>query len=306
MKEGDAEAFREACKTHSYDARKHILPHGSYLINLAQPDEAKATQAYDCFLDDLKRCERLGIGLYNFHPGSTLGKPRQEALGRIAKALNKSHKETEFCKTVIENMAGHGNIIGGDFEDLRDIIKDVEDKSRIGVCLDTCHLFAAGHDIRTKEAYNAVLASFDQIVGLRYLSALHLNDSKAPLGSRRDLHQNIGLGYLGVEPFRLIVNDHRLAGLPMILETPNEENPQVWADEIKLLESFIGRAGDEEDFLETARILQASGAPERQKVGAVVERKAKEKADKEKKGTVKRGRKKRKESEEDESEGCSH
>ncbi|PWW77401.1 AP endonuclease [Tuber magnatum] len=287
MKEADATAFRAACEKHGFDPGKHVLPHGSYLINLANGDAEKAKKAYNCFLDDLKRCERLGIGLYNFHPGSTLGMSHSESLGRVSTALNKAHSETKFCITVLENMAGAGNVIGGKFEDLRDIIAKVKDKDRVGVCLDTCHLFAAGHDIRTKESYDRVMSNFDQIVGRKYLMALHINDSKAPLASKRDLHQNIGLGFLGLEPFRLIMNDERLEGLPLILETPMEEE-KTWAEEVKLLESLIGVEGDDPEFLATAEELASRGAGERRTAGIAAQKKAVKAAAK----PGKRGRKK--------------
>ena len=152
---------------------KHVLPHGSYLVNLAQADTAKAEQAYESFLDDLKRCDELGIGLYNFHPGSTGGADMGEACARIAKMLNRAHKETDNVVTLLENMAGAGNVVGGRFEDLRDIIRDVEDKTRVGVCIDTCHGFAAGYDLRTPEAFATTMKAFDDVVGMKYLRAFH-------------------------------------------------------------------------------------------------------------------------------------
>lgn len=142
-------------------------------MNLAQPDPTKADQAYKGFLDDLKRCEALGIKLYNFHPGTTGGEPRPEAIGRIAAQLNKAHKETETVVTLLENMAGAGNVIGNSWEDLRDIIELVDDKTRVGVCIDTCHAFAAGHDLRSPEAFSETMDAFDKIVGEKYLRAFH-------------------------------------------------------------------------------------------------------------------------------------
>lgn len=165
--------FISACKHHDYNAAEHAVPHGSYLVNLAQPDKDKAAQAYKGFLDDIKRCEALGIKLYNFHPGTTGGEPRPEAIGRIAQQLNKAHKETKSVVTLLENMAGAGNVIGNSWEDLRDIIALVEDKSRVGVCIDTCHAFAAGHDLRSPEAFAKTMDAFNTIVGEKYLRAYH-------------------------------------------------------------------------------------------------------------------------------------
>ncbi|KAI8821369.1 xylose isomerase-like protein [Fimicolochytrium jonesii] len=237
-------AFKAACTAAKLDPRKHLLPHGSYLINLASVDADKATQAFDAFVDELKRCEELGIGLYNFHPGAALKEPRDEAIARIASRINAAHKQTESIVIVIENMAGQGTVIGNTFEDLRDIIALVEDKRRVGVCLDTCHAFAAGYDIRTPETYAATLSTFSTTVGLPYLRALHLNDSKEPLGSKKDRHENLGKGKIGWEAFRCIMNDDRLNGLPMVLETPREDGPQgdlVYRREVELLYSLVGK-----------------------------------------------------------------
>ncbi|KAI5776665.1 xylose isomerase-like protein [Geopyxis carbonaria] len=313
LKAADITAFKAAAAAAPYDVARHVLPHGSYLVNLAQPDAEKATQAYNCFLDDLARCEQLGIALYNFHPGSTLGAPRAEALGRVAAALNKAHAATKSVVTVLENMAGAGNVIGCAFEDLRDIIADVTDKARVGVCLDTCHMFAAGHDIRTREAYEATMKSFDEIVGLKYLRAWHLNDSKAPLGSKRDLHANIGTGYIGLEAFRLLMNDERVHGMPMVLETPlKDDDVSTWAEEIKMLEGLVGVDGADEKFLEQSKELQEKGEAERKRVGEQVDKKtAKAKPKAKAKAAVKapaKGRAKKKakveESEPEDEEGC--
>lgn len=165
--------FMSNCRDHIYSAAEHALPHGSYLVNLAQSDNAKATQAYNAFVDDLARCDELGIKLYNFHPGSTLGDTKAAACKRIAAQLNKSHKATKSVITVLENMAGGGNIVGSTWEDLRDIIALVEDKDRVGVCIDTCHAFAAGHDLRTPEAFRKTMDTFNEVVGAKYLKAFH-------------------------------------------------------------------------------------------------------------------------------------
>lgn len=266
--------FKAFCLEHKYDAAKHILPHGSYLVNLAQADPEKADQAYNCFLDDLQRCEQLGIKLYNFHPGNTGPSPRPEAIQRIATQLNKAHKATSTVITVLENMAGAGNVIGSTWEDLRDIIALVEDKSRVGVCLDTCHAFAAGHDLRTPEAFKTTMESFDTTVGMSYLKALHLNDSKAPFQSQRDLHANIGTGFLGLRAFHNVVNFEPFQDLPMILETPVEKGPdgkdlddkRLEAGEIKLLEGLIGVDLNSEEFKRDEKRLYDLGAGERKKI----------------------------------------
>lgn len=282
LREEHALAFADACSTHSYDAPSHVVPHGSYLVNLANPDKEKATQAYDSFLDDLKRCSRLGISLYNFHPGNTNGEPRPEAIARLAAQLNRAHRETPPAGsapviTLLENMAAAptANTIGGRFEDLRDTIALIEDKKRVGVCLDTCHTFAAGYDLRSPEAFKATMSEFDEVVGMKYLRAWHFNDSKGVLGSHRDLHQNIGVGFLGLRAFHNIMNDSRFHGMPMILETPIDkkgedgktvEDKGVWAKEIKLLESLVGMDADSDDFKQLEADLASQGSAERTKM----------------------------------------
>lgn len=215
------------------------------------------------------------------------------ATARIAAQLNKSHKETESVITVLENMCGHGNVIGGKFEDLRDIIAGVEDKSRVGVCIDTCHSFAAGYDLRTPEAFKATMDEFDRVVGLQYLKALHMNDSKAPFGSHRDLHANIGTGFLGLRAFFNIMNYDGFQNMPLVLETPIEkkgsdgktiEDKKVWADEIKLLEWLIGADPESEEFKQKEKELWASGEAERKRVQQQVDVKAAKDAKKGKKG----------------------
>ncbi|KAM5356320.1 hypothetical protein ACJ41O_002966 [Fusarium nematophilum] len=298
--------FISLCKDHSYSAAEHALPHGSYLVNLAQADEEKANQAYTSFVDDLARCEQLGIRLYNFHPGSTGGDTKAAAIGRIAAQLNKSHKATKTVVTVLENMAGSGNVVGSTWEDLRDIIALVEDKERVGVCIDTCHAFAAGYDLRTPETFKKTIGSFNEIVGHRYLKAFHLNDSKAPLNSNRDLHANIGTGFLGLRAFHSLMNHAPFAGMPMVLETPIDrtgpdgksvEDKQVWADEIKLLERLVGMDPEGDEFKALEEELQAKGEAERKKIQDQVDRKAVKDA---KKGTRgKKGAKKEAETDSD-------
>jgi AP endonuclease-1 len=275
--------FKAWSLEHKYDQAQHVLPHGSYLVNLAQADPEKASQAYNCFLDDLQRCETLGIKLYNFHPGSAGKNPRPDAIARIAAQLNKAHKATKTVITVLENMAGAGNVIGSTWEDLRDIIALVDDKSRVGVCIDTCHTFAAGYDLRSPEAFKKTMDSFDNIVGMSYLKALHLNDSKAPFNSNRDLHGNIGTGFLGLRAFHNVVNFAPFQNLPMVLETPIDEHKGpngkavedrgVWAREIKLLEGLIGVDADAEDFKKEEARLQDLGEDQRKKFQGQVAKK---------------------------------
>ena len=275
------EAFRSHCQTHKYDASSHILPHGSYLVNLAQEDPERADQAYSAFIDDLYRCERLGIKLYNFHPGASSSSPLPDAIKRIANQLNTALASTKTVIPLLENMAGSGTVIGSRFSDLRDIISHIkpEFKSRIGVCIDTCHAFAAGHDLRSPVSFKQVLKDFDEVVGMKYLKALHLNDSKAPLGSKKDLHQNIGLGFLGLRAFHNVMNEPRFENLPLILETPCDkpdpddptgkktvEDKGIWAREIKLLEGLIGMDVDGEEFKRLENELSERGREEREKM----------------------------------------
>ncbi|KAJ5414077.1 hypothetical protein N7509_000704 [Penicillium cosmopolitanum] len=214
--------FHKLCTEKNYDAAKYVLPHGSYLVNLAQPDKTKAKQAYTSFVDDLRRCEALGIKLYNFHPGSTNGEPLPEALSRLAGALTSAIKETTTVIPVLETMCGHGNTIGGFLSEFKDLLALIpkEHHSRIGICIDTCHSFAAGYDLVTPEGFKAFLAEFDELIGIQFLRALHLNDSKAPKGSKRDLHANIGTGFLGLRAFHNVMNEERFQDMPMVLETP--------------------------------------------------------------------------------------
>ncbi|KAI0176362.1 AP endonuclease [Hypoxylon sp. FL1284] len=294
------DGFLSLSKDHKFEVHKHCLPHGSYLVNLAQAEKDKADQAYSSFVDDLQRCESLGVKLYNFHPGNTNGNSRPDAIGRIAQQLNKAHKATSTVITVLENMAGQGNVIGCKFEDLRDIIALVEDKARVGVCIDTCHAFAAGYDLRSPDAFQDTITKFNSIVGADYLKAFHLNDSKAPFDSHRDLHANIGTGFLGLRAFHNVVNHTAFEGMPMVLETPIDkkgpdgktfEDKQVWADEIKLLESLIGMDPESDEFKALDKRLQAQGASERSKIQDQVDRKsakdAKKGAPKKKRGTKK-------------------
>ena len=216
---------------------KHVLPHDSYLINLGHPEEEKRRRSIEAFIDEVERCYLLGLKYLNFHPGSHLKKvSEKECLRIIADSINEIHGRTKEIILVLENTAGQGSNVGYRFEHLAEIIEMVEDKSRIGVCLDTCHMFAAGYDIRTEPTYLKTMEEFDSIIGFKYLRGMHLNDAKSSFGSRVDRHQSIGKGNIGLEAFRLIMNDERLDDIPLILETPD---PSIWADEIKLLYSLV-------------------------------------------------------------------
>lgn len=263
IKEEEAVEFKRLCEKYGYNPRTDVLPHGSYFINLATPDAEKEEKAYGGFIDDLHRCEKLDIGLYNFHPGSSLDGDHKVAIKQLAKNINRAISETKFVKIVIENMAGHGNLIGSDLQDIRDVIDMVEDKSRVGVCIDTCHTFAAGYDIADTEKWEAFWKQFEDIVGWEYLSAIHLNDSKAPLGANRDLHQSLGQGFLGLEVFRIIANDERLQNIPIILETPVGKDDLIYGEEIKLLEWLKDKKADDADFVEKAAELQSLGSKDR-------------------------------------------
>ncbi|KAK9788018.1 hypothetical protein WJX73_010676 [Symbiochloris irregularis] len=215
-----AAAFRKACIDFQISP-KHILPHGSYLINLASIDPEISQKSYKGFLEELQRCEQLGLQLYNFHPGSTAGLcTPKESLERIADCINRAHASTKGVTIVLENMAGAGNSVGHSFENLRHIIDHVDDKSRVGVCLDTCHLYAAGFDVSTEEGYRDTFQKYGDIVGWEYLKALHVNDSKGALSSKRDRHENIGRGLIGLGCFQRLMNDDRFVNIPLIMETP--------------------------------------------------------------------------------------
>jgi deoxyribonuclease-4 len=215
-----------------------VLPHDSYLINLGHPEAEKEEKSLNAFIDELKRVEQLGLKYLNFHPGSHLKKiSEEECLEKIAKNLNVALKETDSAIAVIETTAGQGSNLGYKFEHLRDIIDMVEDKRRIAVCIDTAHIFAAGYDLRTKEAYDKTMQEFDEIIGFKYLKGMHLNDSKAKFASRVDRHHSLGEGEIGIDAFKFIMNDERIDNIPLILETIE---PEIWDKEIKLLYSFEG------------------------------------------------------------------
>ena len=231
---------------------KHVLPHDSYLINLGHPEVEKLEKSREAFVDELQRCEQLGLELLNFHPGSHLvkvGKKDPEyddkimeaelnCLDVIAESLNLAIEATKGMKVklVIENTAGQGSNLGYKFEHLAHIINKVEEKSRVGVCLDTCHTFTGGYDLRTREAYDKTMDEFERLVGFEFLSAMHINDSKPKLGSRVDRHHSLGEGEIGWDAFRFIMNDERMNDIPLVLETIDET---IWEREIEAMYDMV-------------------------------------------------------------------
>ncbi len=228
----EADKFKQNCEKFGYTG-KDILTHDSFLINLCAPDATKLDASRKSFLDEFRRCEQLGINLLNFHPGSHLNLlDIDKSLDMIAESINMILDQTAGVKAVIENTAGQGSNLGFEFWQIAHIIDKVEDKSRVGVCIDSCHAFAAGYDISKKETYDLVWKEFDDLIGRDYLCGLHLNDTKKGLSSKVDRHESIGKGVLGEEFFRLMMNDSRFDNMPLILETPDET---IWDKEIKWL-----------------------------------------------------------------------
>ena len=218
-------------------APEHVLPHDGYLINLGNPDKGKRKMSLDSFIDELTRCQQLGLLYLNTHPGSHLRQvSEEECLGSIAECIKYAHDNTKDVAVLLETTAGQGSNVGYTFEHLAYIIDKVEDKSRIGICFDTCHTFAAGYDLRTIDSCKKVFSELDKIVGLEYLKGIHLNDAKSEYSSRVDRHQSIGKGNLGLEIFKFLMNDSRFEEIPMILETIDDS---IWKKEIKLLYSFV-------------------------------------------------------------------
>lgn len=232
----EAEKFKENCEKYGYTPDK-ILPHDSYLINLGAPEAEKLEKSRVAFLDEMHRCEQLGLTMLNFHPGSHLKMmPVDDCLDLIAESINYTLEKTSGVKAVIENTAGQGSNLGYSFEQIAHIIDKVEDKSRVGVCIDSCHAFAAGYDLSTIDGYADTWRRFDEIVGFKYLSGMHLNDTKKGLASKVDRHETLGNGVLGADFFSFLMNDPRMDNIPLILETPDES---IWAQEIAWLKSLI-------------------------------------------------------------------
>jgi deoxyribonuclease IV len=235
LSEKSIEKFKENCAVYGFKP-EHILPHDSYLINLGQPEKEALERSRSAFLDEMQRCEQLGLKMLNFHPGSHLKKiPIEECLRRIAESINIALDRTQGVTAVIENTAGQGSNVGFSFQHLAYIIDRVEDKQRVGVCLDTCHTYSAGYDIKTVQGYDNTFREFDSTIGTSYLKAIHLNDTKKELASRVDRHDSIGKGLLGIDFFSRFMKDPRFDDMPVILETPDES---LWQEEIRMLQNF--------------------------------------------------------------------
>ena len=234
LSEKSINLFKQRCEQGNLDAR-YILPHDSYLINLGSPDEEGLQKSRAAFFDEMSRCEQLGLQMLNFHPGSHLNKISvEQCLDTIAESINMALERTSGVTAVIENTAGQGSNVGNRFEHIRYIIDKVDDKSRVGVCIDTCHTYSAGYDIVGE--YDAVFEEFDKVIGFGYLRGVHLNDSKKLLASRVDRHDSLSDGTLGIDFFKRFMRDERFDNMPIILETPDEAR---WRDEIVLLRSFL-------------------------------------------------------------------
>ncbi len=232
---GEAERFRESSKTHGIT---ETVIHDSYLINLCSPDKALLKQSREAFLEEMVRAKHLGVRNLIFHPGAHMGSGEVEGLKRIAESMNWARAESGSgdVQLVLEITAGQGSVLGHSFEQLATVIGLLDDQKNAGVCLDTCHAYAAGYDLRTRNGYRQTLGRFDEVLGMDRLRAVHLNDSKAKQGSRLDRHEAIGKGFLGLECFKNIMNDKRLGKIPMVLETPGGEGS--YKEELKVLRSL--------------------------------------------------------------------
>lgn len=232
----ETDAFKARCEEYGFKPSV-ILPHDNFLINLGSGDSEKLEKSRNSFIDEMKRCRQLGLTTLNFHPGSHVNMMSEdECLDLIAESINHALDQTEGVTAVLENVAGQGSNMGYSFAQLAHIIDRVEDKTRIGVCIDTCHAYSAGYDLRSEEGYRLTWEEFDRIIGAHYLKGIHLNDDKRELGSRIDRHASIGDGTLGMEFFKRFVNDPRFDDIPIILETPDDTR---WPEEIRLLYSLI-------------------------------------------------------------------
>lgn len=237
LSERSIQLFKERCIEYGF-VPDSILPHDSYLINLGHPTQEGLEKSRAAFLDEMIRCEQLGLNRLNFHPGSHLNQISiDESLARVSESINIALDKTKGVCAVIENTAGQGSNLGHKFEEIAQIIDKVEDKSRVGVCLDTCHMFAAGYDLNSSSLFSpSPFDEFEKIIGFKYLRGMHLNDAKKPLGSRVDRHDSLGTGEIGIDIFKKILSDDRFDNIPLILETPNTD---IWVEEISLLRGFI-------------------------------------------------------------------
>ncbi|MGA2405229.1 MAG: deoxyribonuclease IV [Bacteroidales bacterium] len=236
LSKASIKAFQENCEKYDYKPYQ-ILPHDSYLINLGHPEKEPLEKSRTSFLDEMLRCEQLGLDRLNFHPGSHLKAiSEEECLNRIAESINIVLDKTKGVTAVIENTAGQGTNLGFRFEQIRFMIDKVDDKSRVGICIDTCHAYTSGYNIKTPEGFAETFSLFDKIIGFKYLRGMHLNDSKKEFATRVDRHDNIGKGFLGEDVFSILMNDGRFDNIPLILETPDES---LWEEEIKNLYSLI-------------------------------------------------------------------
>jgi deoxyribonuclease IV len=232
----ESTAFRDACKLAGIAP---VIAHSAYLINLAAPDDVLYEKSLQAFLDELQRCESLGIPYLVVHPGAHMGAGEAQGLKRVAAAIDRIHRETADLRAAIalEVTAGQGTALAYKFEHFATILEAVDAPERLSFCLDTCHLFAAGYDFRTRQGYDRMMAAWDDLVGIERIRVMHLNDSKKDLGSRVDRHEHIGQGYIGTKGFEFLLKDHRLAGLPMVLETPKDDDADV--RNLQTLRSFI-------------------------------------------------------------------
>ena len=236
LTEDNISQFKANCAKYGY-LPKYILPHDSYLINLGNPEKEMLAKSRKSFLDEMTRCELLGLKMLNFHPGAHMNLHSLEDCQKlIAESINLTLDKTKGVTAVIENTAGQGSAVGHRFEHLGAIIRLVQDKSRVGVCLDTCHTYTAGYNIKTEKGYEATLKEFETIVGLSHLKGLHLNDSKKELGTHVDRHESLKKGVMGEGVFRRIMNDPRFDNMPLILETPDDS---LWEEEIRWLYQLV-------------------------------------------------------------------
>ncbi len=236
IEEEEIKKFKKNLAENGYNP-ENVLPHAGYLINIANPEKENRDKSINALIDEVNRCRVLGLKYLNFHPGSHLTLSEEEGIEFVISSINEVLEKTSDIILVIENTAGQGSNLGNRFEQIAKMIAGIDNKERVGVCVDTCHTFAAGYDIAGKDGYNKVWEEFDKVIGIKYLRGIHLNDSKTPFGSKKDRHESLGKGYMGEDFLTLLMNDLRLENIPIILETPNEE---IWRDEIAMLYGMIG------------------------------------------------------------------